>query len=556
MDISDEQLELQKKAKEYLEAKGQQQGEEGGEARGKKRKRKRTKEYDDDESSGSGSESEEDNEEEEGLPPGASKKEEEGDEKETEKAEEAGENGEKKDEDVANGVKEGEDGEEKKEEEQKEPKDGEDEETKADEEEKVEKKESNKDAEEDEGARKPRPLHKTASIFLRNLAPTITKQEVEAMCRRYPGFLRAAISDPQPDRRWFRRGWITFERGVKIKEICFGLNNIRLRDCELGPIVNRDLTRRVRTVNGLTVDKKVVRNDIRLAAKVISNLDKRWELWQPEQKEAEGDDKKEEESDKRDAADSFGISSANPVLENITDYLIEEASAEEEELLGKNSELEDGEEGEEGNSVSRDEELIRVLDRMLLYLRIVHSVDFYNHSEYPNEDEMPNRCGLIHARAAPTTSNVTQADLDDYCSLFEKKMGSFLQPKTTLKDDDANKLGMKSEDDEVEKFVQANTQELGKDKWLCPLSGKKFKGPDFVRKHIFNKHGEKVEEVKKEVQYYNNYLRDPKRPENPQPRGGGQGGMGMGGPGGPPPHRMMRDGPHMHHGGPPDRGHR
>ena len=62
-------------------------------------------------------------------------------------------------------------------------------------------------------------------------------------------------------------------------------------------------------------------------------------------------------------------------------------------------------------------------------------------------------------------------------------------------------------------FRQANTQELGKDKWLCPLSGKKFKGPDFVRKHIFNKHAEKVDEVKKEVKYYNNYLKDPKRPQ-------------------------------------------
>jgi hypothetical protein len=51
----------------------------------------------------------------------------------------------------------------------------------------------------------------------------------------------------------------------------------------------------------------------------------------------------------------------------------------------------------------------------------------------------------------------------------------------------------------VEKFIQANTQELAKDKWLCPLSGKKFKGPEFVRKHIFNKHAEKVDEVKKEV---------------------------------------------------------
>ena len=76
---------------------------------------------------------------------------------------------------------------------------------------------------------KPRALHKTTSIFLRNLAPTITKQEVEAMCKRYTGFLRAAIADPQPERRWFRRGWITFERDVKIKEICYSLNNIRLR---------------------------------------------------------------------------------------------------------------------------------------------------------------------------------------------------------------------------------------------------------------------------------------------------------------------------------------
>jgi hypothetical protein len=35
-----------------------------------------------------------------------------------------------------------------------------------------------------EEAVKPRPLHRTASIFLRNLAPTITKQEVEAVRKK------------------------------------------------------------------------------------------------------------------------------------------------------------------------------------------------------------------------------------------------------------------------------------------------------------------------------------------------------------------------------------
>jgi len=346
---------------------------------------------------------------------------------------------------------------------------------------------------------KPRSLHKTMSIFLRNLAPTITKSEVEGMCKRYDGFLRASIADPAPDRRWFRRGWVTFRRDVKIKEICFNLNNTRLKDSELGPIVNRDLTRRIRTVPGLTCDKKVVRNDIKLAAKIITNLDTKWSLWQKEKSD-----------------ETIGLSSSNPLLANITDYLIEEASAEEEELLGHGEGGEEGDEGQQGVTITRDDELINVLDKMVLYLRIVHSVDFYNHSEYPNEDEMPNRCGILHARGIPPTATVTNNEVDEYIAGFEKKMGGFLVPRQDLTDEEATKLGLKNEKDEVDKFVSANTQELAKDKWLCPLSGKKFKGPEFVNKHIFNKHGEKVEEVKKEVKFFNSYLKDPRRPQLPE----------------------------------------
>ena len=58
-------------------------------------------------------------------------------------------------------------------------------------------------------------------------------------------------------------------------------------------------------------------------------------------------------------------------------------------------------------------------------------------------------------------------------------------------------------------------QELEKDKWLCTLSQKKFKAPEFVRKHILNKFGENVEEVKMDVEFFNNYIRDDKRPSMP-----------------------------------------
>ncbi|XP_030760727.1 serrate RNA effector molecule homolog isoform X2 [Sitophilus oryzae] len=375
---------------------------------------------------------------------------------------------------------------------------------------------------------KPKALHKTTSIFLRNLAPTITKQEVEAICARYDGFLRVALADPQPERRWLRRGWVTFKRDANIKEICWNLNNIRLRECELGAIVNRDLSRRIRPVNGIVAHKQVVRSDIRIAAKVTLHLDSKASLWVDE----------EEKKDK--PQQTFGLVSNNPVLHNITDYLIEEASAEEEELLG----LEPTSENQEAvSTVDRDENLIKVLDRIVLYLRIVHSVDYYNHCEYPNEDEMPNRCGILHARGPPPTS---KTDMTQFIGApVEGKMSNFL-PEKPKEEKDKNEaklvaMALKNVDTEVDKFVQANTRELSKDKWLCPLSGKKFKGPDFVRKHIFNKHSEKIEEVKKEVEFFNNYLKDSKRPmlaEAPHPKReeapsyshqGYGGGYGMGG---------------------------
>lgn len=170
------------------------------------------------------------------------------------------------------------------------------------------------------------------------------------MCSRYTGFLRVALADPQPERRWLRRGWVTFTRNANIKEICWNLNNIRLRDCELGAIVNRDLSRRIRQVNGITAHKTVVRSDIRISAKVALHLDGKVNLWVDE-----ANQKAEQDSQ------TFGLDSNNPVLKNITDYLIEEASAEEEELLG----LESTTDAQDTTNciVDRDDILIKVLDK-------------------------------------------------------------------------------------------------------------------------------------------------------------------------------------------------
>lgn len=50
-------------------------------------------------------------------------------------------------------------------------------------------------------------------------------------------------------------------------------------------MVNRDLARRVRNVNGITQHKQVLRNDIKLAAKLIHALDEKGDLWTKFQEE-------------------------------------------------------------------------------------------------------------------------------------------------------------------------------------------------------------------------------------------------------------------------------
>ncbi len=49
------------------------------------------------------------------------------------------------------------------------------------------------------------------------------------MCKRFPGFLRVGLAEPLPERKFYRRGWVSYRRDVNIKDICWKLNGIRVR---------------------------------------------------------------------------------------------------------------------------------------------------------------------------------------------------------------------------------------------------------------------------------------------------------------------------------------
>lgn len=72
---------------------------------------------------------------------------------------------------------------------------------------------------------------------------------------------------------------------------------LKLKDVELSPVVNRDLSRRVRPVAGAATAKQVIRDDIKLAAKLIRELDKKAALYEKESREeTEAREKAEKEA--------------------------------------------------------------------------------------------------------------------------------------------------------------------------------------------------------------------------------------------------------------------
>ncbi|XP_062384612.1 serrate RNA effector molecule homolog [Sardina pilchardus] len=336
----------------------------------------------------------------------------------------------------------------------------------------------------------PRQLHKTRSLFMRNIPPTICKEEIVNLCMKYPGFMRVCLSEPHAEYRFFRRCWVTFDHLANIQDICWQLQNAKLREFRLSPVVHRDLCRRVRMANGIVQHRTLMKDHLRLAEQLIRSLDSRWTVWGGEQDKG------------------------NPVLKNVSYHLMEEVSAEEEELMGRvavgnpQSEV----------TVERDDDLVKVLDRLLLYLRIVHSVDFYNACQHATEHQMPSCCGSVHVRGPVPPNRVPSQHMLEWQKKFEVKLRSLFWPRETLSVDEAGKLGRKHPFQEVEKFLRANTRELDRDKWKCVLCEKKFKGPEFVRKHLLSRHGEQVEEVRKEAAFFNNFLMDPKRPDHPEMR--------------------------------------
>ncbi len=206
-----------------------------------------------------------------------------------------------------------------------------------------------------------------------------------------------------------------------------------------------------------------------------------------------------------------------------------------------------------------DEKGAKLLDNLILYLRIVHSIDYYSATEYLQEHLMPYKCGILHIRGHHSSSQqnnqgilITAVIYGDsinrpfnpltckkehvveWLRLFDNHIKQITDAKEPLDLEFAKRLGLKDQEEELKKFFQENSKKLSSsskhdrddqdEAWVCKLSDRRFKSEDHLRKHLETKYAHMIEDIRLECEFFNRFLLDPKRPylpEHPMSRGAG-----------------------------------
>lgn len=160
--------------------------------------------------------------------------------------------------------------------------------------------------------------------------------------------------------------------------------------------------------------KFVMRRHLVMAARLAGRLDEIWGLWKEpcDPENAEWPIPRASDLDPRcgtghvDLVD-LASRTGNPLLESITDHLVDEFNSEEELLLvSSGASKPSGKKEDGGKSQEAGKELARALDSLLIYLRLVYSIDFYAPALYHRESDMPHPCSVFHVRPSKIPESV------------------------------------------------------------------------------------------------------------------------------------------------------
>ena len=166
-------------------------------------------------------------------------------------------------------------------------------------------------------------------------------------------------------------------------------------------------------------------------------------------------------------------------------------------LLDKEKELE---ENKIVNSTITSFEISKQNDIMMMYLRHVHGFCYYCVEEHDGERNLAKNCDCIHLREEGSLgkrSEVTQLDKEKYKEVIEfdakltERIKTFISKKENKKQEDYTEKLIALKEEFINNQIKTITEN---EKYQCVICGKFFKGSEYVKKHILNKHTDLLKE--------------------------------------------------------------
>ncbi|GAA5807692.1 hypothetical protein MFLAVUS_001066 [Mucor flavus] len=331
-------------------------------------------------------------------------------------------------------------------------------------------------------------------LVIKTVPPTIPREKILEMCSKVEGFDYLALSEPGPNKKFHRIGWITFKEGTDMKKAFDQMDNQKVDDFVFHLAMNR---------------KDIVTTRVPRIAPDISNTTERLQKDLEQSKELAlafetmlGDDIPE------------GLKAVEARAQFVIENRVKPAEEEEEEVKKEGSE--DGKVDDEDN-VDRWN-LKKLLDMIIIYLRRVHMYCYYCALECDSLEELNKKCCEPHCRA--TASNVIDEPTDPKLiaknergvAQWAKNLDQKISMKIHTPDDrELKRLGGRVLQSEIDDYVKEHVLKEHESKYKCQVGecSKAFKGFDYVEKHILSKHPEEIDRIKAEVEYFNNYVCDP-----------------------------------------------
>ena len=166
-------------------------------------------------------------------------------------------------------------------------------------------------------------------------------------------------------------------------------------------------------------------------------------------------------------------------------------------ILNKEKELE---ENKIVNSTITSLEINKQNDIMIMYLRHVHGFCYYCVEEHDGERNLAKSCDCIHLREEGSLgkrSDAAQLDQEknkeaiEFDAKLTERIKAFIGKKENKKKEDyTEKLNVLKEE-----FINNQIQTVTEnEKYQCVICGKFFKGSEYVKKHILNKHSDLIKE--------------------------------------------------------------